>query len=70
MRANTARRLARLEAKHNPPARVLVCLCATHNARHNLPAGAHLPDCPALEASERDRVVRVVYGEAKHDEVV
>ena len=59
MTTNTARRLSRLEAKH--PGRVVVCQCATHAGRRNLPPGEHFPDCPALTAAARDTVLKVTY---------
>ena len=60
MTTNTARRLSRLEAK-TTPGRLVVCLCATHAGRRNLPPGEHLPDCPAVTAGRRDVVLRVTY---------
>ena len=62
MTTNTARRLSRLEAK-TTPGRLVVCLCATHAGRRNLPPGEHLPDCPAVTAGRRDVVLRVKYSE-------
>ena len=57
----TSRRLSRLEAARR--GRLLVCSCATHNGRVNLPPGEHFPDCPALAAGRRDVVLRVKYSE-------
>ena len=56
----TSRRLSRLEAK-TARGKLLVCRCATHNGRVNLPPGEHLGDCPALAAPPRDVVIRVRY---------
>ena len=53
-------RLARLEAVKRR-GKLLVCRCATHNGRRNLPPGEHLGDCPALTAAPRDTVLTVRY---------
>ena len=60
-------RLAALEKRNAPPARVLVCMCAIHNDRRNLPPGEHLPGCPVLAARDGDNVVRVVFGAVQPD---
>ena len=57
----TSRRLSRLEAK-TARGKLLVCRCATHNGRRNLPPGEHLPGCPVLAARDGDNVIRVVFG--------
>lgn len=62
-------RLAALEKRNAPPARVFVCMCAEHNGFVNLPPGEHLPGCPALAARDGDNVIRVVYGDAQPDEM-
>ena len=59
--ATLTRRLERIEAARRPAARLLVCGCATHNGRENLPSGEHLPDCPAAAAGPADRVIVVCY---------
>ena len=59
----TSRRLSRLEAVKRR-GRLLVCSCATHNGRVNLPPGEHFPDCPALAAGRRDVVLTVRYAVA------
>ena len=56
-------RLAALEKRNAPPARVFVCMCAEHNGFVNLPAGEHLPGCPVLAARDGDNVIRVVFGD-------
>ena len=59
----TSRRLSRLEAK-TARGKLLVCSCARHNGRVNLPPGEHFPDCPALAAGRRDVVLKVRYAVA------
>ena len=56
---NLARRLDAIQARR--PARLLVCCCAMHNGRENLPRGEHLPDCPARAAGDGDNVIVVRY---------
>ena len=54
-------RLAALEKRDAPPARLLVCACGLDNGRENLPDGQHNPDCPVLDAGPRDNVIIVRY---------
>ena len=56
-------RLAALEKRDAPPARLLVCSCGLANGRENLPDGQHNPDCPVLDAGPRDNVVIVRYAD-------
>ena len=52
-------RLAALEKRDAPPARLLVCSCATSAGRLNVEG--HDPGCPALSAAQRDVVLVVRY---------
>ena len=56
-------RLAALEKRDAPPARLLVCGCATVNLRENLPAGEHFDGCPVIDATPGDRVVIIRYAD-------
>ena len=52
-------RLAALEKRSDPPAKLLVCLCARHAGRRNVEG--HAPGCPVLDAGPRDNVLIVRY---------
>lgn len=52
-------RLAALEKRNLPGAKLLVCSCATRAGRRNVEG--HDPDCPALTAAQRDVVLVVRY---------
>ena len=50
-----------------PDGQVFVCFCAQKNGYVNLPDGNHFPDCPAAQATDRDQVVVVRFGDARTD---